>query len=67
MDHIAKEYKLILPPYFTLVLRAFSTIEGIALKVTPKLLFSASCSTCELSWHALSGSWQSCAAVLGLS
>ena len=29
----AFDYQLCLPPYFSLILRAFSTIEGIALKV----------------------------------
>ena len=28
-------YQLCIPPYFTNVLRAFGTIEGIALKVDP--------------------------------
>eukprot|EP00775_Hariotina_reticulata_P008036 gene8036-8231_t len=43
MDHIAKEYKLFLPPYFTLVLRAFSTIEGIALKASPSYSILSEC------------------------
>jgi predicted unusual protein kinase regulating ubiquinone biosynthesis (AarF/ABC1/UbiB family) len=29
LEHVAKAYSVIVPPYFTLVLRAFSTIEGV--------------------------------------
>lgn len=33
LEKVARSYHVVVPPYFTLVLRAFSTIEGIALKV----------------------------------
>lgn len=33
LQGVATNYKLAIPPYFALVLRAFSVIEGIALKV----------------------------------
>ena len=33
MEGVAKEYQLCVPPYFALILRAFSVIEGIALQV----------------------------------
>lgn len=29
LEHVAKAYSVVVPPYFTLVLRAFSTIEGV--------------------------------------
>jgi aarF domain-containing kinase len=40
---VAKRYHVIVPPYFTLVLRAFSTIEGIALKVSPNYSIVSEC------------------------
>ena len=33
LSAVASKYKLCLPPYFTLILRAFSTVEGIAIEV----------------------------------
>jgi aarF domain-containing kinase len=33
LESVARNYQLCIPPYFALVLRAFSVIEGIALKV----------------------------------
>ena len=35
LQGVAMSYQLCIPPYFTNVLRAFGTIEGIALKVDP--------------------------------
>ena len=35
LQGVAMNYQLCIPPYFTNVLRAFGTIEGIALKVDP--------------------------------
>ena len=34
---------MIIPPYFALILRAFSTIEGIALKVDPDYAIVQEC------------------------
>jgi len=36
LESISRNYQLCIPPYFALVLRAFSVIEGIALKVDPE-------------------------------
>ena len=35
LQGVAMNYQLCIPPYFTNVLRAFGTIEGIALKADP--------------------------------
>lgn len=35
LEDMSKEYQFVIPPYFALVLRAFSVIEGIALRVDP--------------------------------
>lgn len=35
LQGVAMNYKMCIPPYFGLVLRAFCVIEGIALKVDP--------------------------------
>lgn len=33
LKYVSQEYQMVIPSYFSLILRAFSTIEGIALKV----------------------------------
>lgn len=35
LKYVSQEYQMVIPSYFSLILRAFSTIEGIALKVDP--------------------------------
>jgi predicted unusual protein kinase regulating ubiquinone biosynthesis (AarF/ABC1/UbiB family) len=32
LEGVARQYKMVVPPYFALVLRAFSVIEGIAMQ-----------------------------------
>jgi aarF domain-containing kinase len=32
---MAKDYVFVIPPYFALILRAFSVLEGIGLEVDP--------------------------------
>lgn len=35
LDELSKDYPIDIPPYFALILRAFSVIEGTALRVDP--------------------------------
>ncbi|KAL3139585.1 hypothetical protein ABBQ38_003904 [Trebouxia sp. C0009 RCD-2024] len=35
LDELSRDYPIDIPPYFALILRAFSVIEGIALRVDP--------------------------------
>lgn len=35
MEELSKDYPIDIPPYFALILRAFSVIEGTALRVDP--------------------------------
>lgn len=35
LEELSKEYPIDIPPYFALILRAFSVIEGTALRVDP--------------------------------
>jgi len=43
LKDVSINYKLAIPPYFALVIRAFSVIEGIALKVDPKYAIVQEC------------------------
>ena len=35
LEQLSKDYPIDIPPYFALILRAFSVIEGTALRVDP--------------------------------
>lgn len=35
LDELSRDYPIDIPPYFALILRAFSVIEGTALRVDP--------------------------------
>lgn len=35
LSNMAKDYVFVLPPYFALILRAFSVLEGIGLEADP--------------------------------
>lgn len=37
IDKLAERYPFRVPPYFALILRCFSVIEGIALRVDPQV------------------------------
>ena len=43
LQGVASEYQMVVPAYFALILRAFSTIEGIALKVDPSYAIVHEC------------------------
>mmetsp|Transcript_16307 Transcript_16307/g.35263 ORF Transcript_16307/g.35263 Transcript_16307/m.35263 type:complete len:1034 (+) Transcript_16307:166-3267(+) len=43
LEGVARNYKLCIPPYFALVLRAFSVIEGVALKADPDYAIVQEC------------------------
>ena len=43
LEEMSKEYKFTIPPYFALILRSFSVIEGIALKVDPDYAIVQEC------------------------
>jgi len=43
LEDLSKEYKFEIPPYFALILRAFSVIEGIALRVDPDYAIVTEC------------------------
>lgn len=40
---ISKDYIFVIPPYFALILRAFSVLEGIGLDVNPDFSIVDSC------------------------
>jgi aarF domain-containing kinase len=43
LESVAREYQMVIPPYFALVLRAFSVIEGIAMSHDPNYNIVGSC------------------------
>jgi aarF domain-containing kinase len=43
LEGVARQFKLVIPPYFALVLRAFSVIEGIAMAADPDYAIVANC------------------------
>jgi aarF domain-containing kinase len=43
LEGVAREYQMVIPPYFALVLRAFSVIEGIALQHNRQYAIVAAC------------------------
>jgi aarF domain-containing kinase len=43
LEGVAREYQMVIPPYFALVLRAFSVIEGIALQHNREYAIVAAC------------------------
>jgi aarF domain-containing kinase len=43
LEGVARQYKMVVPPYFALVLRAFSVIEGIAMQHNPDYRIVSSC------------------------
>lgn len=43
LEGVAREFKMVIPPYFALILRAFSVIEGIALKHDPEYAIVSRC------------------------
>ena len=43
LEEMSKEYKFTIPPYFALILRSFSVIEGIALRVDPDYAIVQEC------------------------
>ena len=43
LEGVARQYKMVVPPYFALVLRAFSVIEGIAMQHNGNYRIVGSC------------------------
>lgn len=43
LEGVARQYKMVIPPYFGLILRAFSVIEGVALQHDPGYGIVAKC------------------------
>ncbi|GLC71027.1 hypothetical protein PLESTF_001062300 [Pleodorina starrii] len=43
LEELGKQYPIQVPPFFALILRAFSVIEGIALRVDPNYAIVAEC------------------------
>lgn len=43
LESVAREYRMVIPPYFALVLRTFSVIEGIAMRHNPEYNIVSAC------------------------